>query len=207
MDKNVKYILAIFLAVAFTEAQAQIKPGYIFGLNLSTITLKSNSITSNPNMPAGIHLGVFLDIPVKGSFTFQPALVFSAKGADYAIDSVDISMAPTYMEIPLIVVYSFGSEAVKISLFAGPYFAGGIGGYKIESGGPLKDLNFGSGENNDLKFFDIGLNFGAGVNIGGLLISAQYGIGLANISPVSTDYMEMKNKVIGISISSLFAAK
>jgi hypothetical protein len=207
MSKYVKYILAIFLAVAFSETNAQIKPGYIFGLNLSTITLKSNSISTNPSMPAGIHLGVFLEIPVRGNFTFQPALVFSAKGADYAIDSVDISMAPTYMEVPLIAVYSFGSDAVKISLFAGPYFAGGIGGYKIVSGGPLQDLNFGSGENDDLKFFDIGLNFGAGVNIGGLFISAQYGIGLANISPGTTDDLEMKNKVIGISISSLFAAK
>jgi hypothetical protein len=207
MNKYLKYTLTIFLAVAFSETNAQIKPGYIFGLNLSTITLKSNSINTNPNMPAGFHLGVFLDIPVKGNFTFQPALVFSAKGADYTIDSVDISMAPTYMEIPLIAVYSFGSDAIKISLFAGPYFAGGIGGYKIVSGGPLSDLNFGSGANDDLKFFDIGLNFGAGVNIGGLFISAQYGIGLVNISPVTTDDLEMKNKVIGISISSLFAAK
>jgi hypothetical protein len=207
MNKHIKYILAIFLTLALTETEAQIKPGYIFGLNLSTIALKNNDISSNPNMPAGIHLGVFLDIPVKGNFTFQPALVFSAKGADYGIDSVDISMAPTYMEVPLIAVYSFGSDAVKISLFAGPYFAGGIGGYKIVAGGPLKDLNFGSGENDDLRFFDIGLNFGAGVNIGGLMISAQYGIGLVNISPVTTDDMEMKNKVIGISISSLFAAK
>jgi len=207
MNKYVRYILAIFLTVAFSETYAQIKTGYIFGLNLSTITLKTNDISSNPNMPAGIHLGVFLDIPVKGNFTFQPALVFSSKGADYAIDSVDISIAPTYMEVPLIAVYTFGSDAIKISLFAGPYFAGGIGGYKIVSGGPLKDLNFGSDENDDLKFFDIGLNFGAGVNIGGLMISAQYGIGLANISPVTTDDTEMKNKVIGISISSLFAAK
>ena len=181
MNKCVKYILAIFLTVAFSETYAQIKTGYIFGLNLSTITLKTNDISSNPNMPAGIHLGVFLDIPVKGNFTFQPALVFSSKGADYAIDSVDISIAPTYMEVPLIAVYTFGSDAIRISLFAGPYFAGGIGGYKIVSGGPLKDLNFGSDENDDLKFFDIGLNFGAGVNIGGLMISAQYGIGLANI--------------------------
>jgi hypothetical protein len=58
-----------------------------------------------------------------------------------------------------------------------------------------------------LKPFDIGLNFGAGVNIKGLLISAQYEIGLANISPVTTVYSEMKNKLIGISISSLFAGK
>jgi hypothetical protein len=58
-----------------------------------------------------------------------------------------------------------------------------------------------------LKPFDIGLNFGAGINIKGLMISAQYGIGLANLSPVTIGDSEMKNKVIGISISSLFARK
>jgi hypothetical protein len=82
-----------------------------------------------------------------------------------------------------------------------------VGGYKIEPGGELKNISFGSGKNTDLKPFDIGLNFGAGVNIKGLLISAQYGIGLANISPLTTDDSEMKNKVIGISISSSFAVK
>jgi len=51
------------------------------------------------------------------------------------------------------------------------------------------------------------LNFGAGINIKGLLISAQYGIGLTNISPMASADIKMKNKVIGISISSSFTGK
>jgi hypothetical protein len=100
-----------------------------------------------------------------------------------------------------------GSAEVKITLFASPYFACGIGGYKIEPGGELKYIRFGSGKYNDFKTFDYVLNFGAGVNIKGLLISAQYGIGLANVSPLITPDSEMKNKVIGISVSSLFKGK
>jgi hypothetical protein len=133
--------------------------------------------------------------------------LFSAKGSNYKNDSVEFSLSPIYIEVPVIAVYSFGSDAIKISLFAGPYFACGVGGYKIESGSELKNISFGSGKNNDLKPFDIGLNFGAGINIKGLLISAQYGIGLSNLSPVTLYVSEMKNKVIGISISSLFARK
>jgi hypothetical protein len=207
MKNYLKCALAIFLTFAFTDMQAQIKPGYIFGMNLSTMTLKTQGISSHPDTPIGIHFGGFFEIPIKGNFTLQPGLLFSAKGSNYKIDSVEFSLSPIYLEIPVIAVYSFSIDAVKISLFAGPYFACGVGGYKIESGSELKNISYGSGENSDLRPFDIGLNFGAGVNIKGLLISAQYGMGLANVSPVATIDSEMKNRVIGISISSLFAVQ
>ena len=207
MRSYLRTVLVIFLAVAYTDMHAQIKTGYIFGLNLSTITLKAKDISSAPETPVGIHFGGFFEIPLKGSFTFEPAILFSAKGSNYKIDTVEFSLSPIYIEVPVIARWSFGSEAIKISLFAGPYFACGIGGYKIEPGGELKNISYGSDENNDLKQFDIGLNFGAGVNIKGLLISAQYGLGLLNIAPASTFDTEMKNKVIGISISSLFEGK
>jgi hypothetical protein len=207
MKSYLKSALVVFLTVAFTDLHSQIKPEYIFGLNLSTMTLKTKGISSDPKILTGIHYGAFLEIPLKGNFTLQPGLLFSAKGSNYKIDTVEFSISPIYIEVPVIAVYSFGSDAVKISLFAGPYFACGIGGYKIKSGGELKSISFGSGENNDLKPFDVGLNFGTGVNIKGFLISAQYGIGLANLSPLKTVDSEMKNKVIGISISSLFAGK
>jgi hypothetical protein len=39
------------------------------------------------------------------------------------------------------------------------------------------------------------------------MISAQYGIGLLNVLPSTAVDSEIKNKVIGISISSFFAVK
>jgi hypothetical protein len=207
MKIYLKFALAILIMVSFTDIYAQIKPGYIFGLNLSTVTLKTKGISSKPKTPAGIHFGGFLEIPLSGNFVLQPGLLLSAKGSNFKIDSTEFSLAPVYLEIPVIAVYSFGSDALKISLFAGPYFACGIGGYKIQSEGGFKYLSFGSGENKDLKPFDIGLNFGAGVNIRGFMISAQYGIGLLNVLPSTAVDSEIKNKVIGISISSFFAVK
>jgi hypothetical protein len=197
---------SILQLTCFTVVQAQIKPGYIFGINLSTILLNTKGISVNPDMPVGIHFGGYLEIPVTGGLTFNPGVVFSAKGSNYKIDTVEYSLSPIYIEIPANAMYSFGSDDIKVSLFAGPYAAIGVGGYKIEPEGTLKSINFGSGTNDDLKHFDFGLNFGAGLSIRGLLISAQYGIGLANIAP-DTKTMEMKNKVIGISVSSLFTAR
>jgi len=207
MKTFLKTALAIFLVVSVTDMNAQIKSGYTFGINLSTMKVRTNSLISNPTTPVSIHFGAIYDIPIKGRFSLQPSLLFSAKGTDYKIDSSDYSISPIYLEIPVMIAYSFGSDAVKISLFTGPYFACGIGGYKIQAGSELQRIRYGGKEYNDLKPFDYGFNFGAGVSIKGFLISAQYGLGMANVSPFSTVTSEMKNTVIGISISSLFAHK
>jgi hypothetical protein len=207
MKSNLISSLLILIMVSFTTIQAQIKPGYIFGLNFSSVTLKTSGLSSRPETPIGIHFGGVLEIPLNRNFALKPALILSAKGSNFKIDSVEISLSPIYVEVPFLAVYSFGSDLVKVSLFAGPYFAFGMGGYKIETGGEIQNLSYGTGGRSDLKPFDVGLNFGAGVNIYGLLISAQYGMGLINISPASTIDTVMKNKVIGISISSVFPGK
>jgi hypothetical protein len=207
MNIYLKPVLLISLIFVFSIISAQIKPGYIFGVNFSTITLNTKSITSSPETPVSFHFGGQLEIPIMGNLTFDPGFLLSAKGSNYKIDTVEFSLSPIYIEIPVIAMYSFGTDDIKISLFAGPYFACGIGGYKIEPGGEMQNINYGSGANDDLKTFDIGFNFGAGINFRGLLISAQYGIGLANIAPETAYDTVMKNKVIGISISSLFAGK
>jgi hypothetical protein len=180
---------------------AQMKSGYRFGLNLTTMTIKAKGLGSKPETPMGVHFGSNYEIPLMRNFSFLTGFLFSSKGSDFKIDTVDFSLTPTYMEIPVNIVYNFGSKATKISLFAGPYSACAIGGYKIVSGSGFKYLAFGADENNDLKYFDVGFNFGVGVNIKGFVISAQYGIGLVNLSP--TDDSKIRNKVIGISISSL----
>jgi hypothetical protein len=202
-----KFRLVVFLLMLFTNMHSQIIPGYIFGLNLSTIALKTNGINTRSEMPIGIHFGGYFEIPLNDNLALESGLLFSAKGSNFKIDTVAYSLSPIYIEVPVNTVLSFGSDEVKISLFGGPYFAWGVGGYKIESGGELERISFGSGRNNDLRTFDFGLNFGAAINLKGLLISAQYGIGLSNLSPVTLDGLEMKNRVIGISILSLFSYK
>jgi hypothetical protein len=202
MKKILKLVMVIILVAGFASSQAQIKSEYLFGINLSTMSVKKNGISYNPDMPVGFHFGGFFEIPVTDNFDMQPCLLFSAKGSNYVIDTLDYTISPIYIEIPVNALYSFGSDHVKVSLAAGPYVAFGIGGYKIESGGNLKTIRYGSGENQDLKTFDAGVNLGARLSIGSLMISVQYGLGLVNISPVAANGSEMKNQVIGISVSS-----
>ena len=207
MRNHLKWILIICLTIAIQETEAQIRPGYIIGVNRSTFDIKSNNLTVNPETITGIHFGGVLDIPLNKNISFQPNLIFTAKGSNFKIDSTEFSLSPIYIELPLLVVCRFGSEYFSVSLSAGPYAACGVDGYKIISGGEMQEIKFGTGSEKDLKTLDAGFKFGAGINISGIMISVHYGIGLANIIPVSDSVLEMRNKVFEISVSSLFATR
>lgn len=202
MKNLLKSGLVIILAVSFAQSNAQINTGYLFGVNLTTINVKVNGVSCPAERPFAIHFGQYLEIPFNDNIAFEPALKFSAKGADYVIDSTDFSISPIYFEVPLNVKLRFGSRSVKVSLYGGPYFACGIGGYKIVPGGELKDIRYGKNDYNDLRRFDIGYNLGVGISIKGFSVSVQYGVGLSDISPISALETEMKNQVIGITFRS-----
>ncbi len=207
MKNCLKFVLAIFFLVGFTDLYAQVGSEYIFGLNLSTLEIKANGTTTIPKASVGIHYGGCLNLTVTDNFSLQPGLMFSAKGTSYKIDTLEYTISPIYIEVSLISKYTFGSDAIQGAVFVGPYVSCGVGGYKIEPGGDFKSLRFGSGGIADLKAFDAGFIFGAGVKIRSFMISVQYGIGLANIEPSSSGDLEMKNRVLGISLNTLFANK
>jgi hypothetical protein len=207
MKNYLKFILVILFMVALSDLHGQIKAGRIIGLNLSTMSLKDKDIHYDTKILAGIRFGGLFEIPLTGKLALQPGVLFSSKGTVYKIDTSELFISPVYIEVPVNAAYSFGSEGVKISLLAGLYFAFGIGGNMTDPGGILRSIRFGSEEKDDMKIFDMGLNLGAVINIKGLMISVQYGSGLTNLSPVLSADSEMKNKVIGISFTSLFSGK
>jgi hypothetical protein len=58
-----------------------------------------------------------------------------------------------------------------------------------------------------MKPFDLGLNIGAGVEITKIIISANYGFGLTNLSPTTSNDEKMKTRVFGLSVAYLFGGK
>jgi len=202
MKNYLKSGLVIFLTVTSMQLNAQLKSEYVFGINLSTMTVRSNGISYPAERPVSVHFGRYFEIPFNKYLFLHPSMLFSAKGTDYTHDSTDISLAPIYFEIPVNVELRFGTRTFKMSVFGGPYFACGIGGYKIVTGSELRQLRYGSGDYYDLRRFDVGYNLGTGISIKGFRISVQYGISLSNISPLRTAGSEIKNQVIGITLST-----
>jgi hypothetical protein len=183
---------------------AQMRSGYKFGINLTTMKMQIPGLTSKPRMPVGIHFGGNFEIPVSGKFYFQSGFLFTSKGTDYTIDSTFTSLAPSFIEVPLNAVFKFGNgRYTRFFLYGGPYFSVAMGGYKIIGSDPLYNLSWGRGR--DLRPFDMGFNFGAGINRKGRTFTVQYGTGLSNLAPFKGSVM--KNRVIGISIGSLMAPK
>jgi hypothetical protein len=202
MISFLKYSLILFFCLSFTELDAQIRSGQTIGVNLSNMSVNASGNEVDAENSTGINFGGLFDIPVIGHLTFRPAVLFSGKGSMYQIDTADVSISPVYLEVPAMAVYTFGWHSVKLSLFAGPYIAFGFGGNKIENGGNSNNINYGSGESDDIRHFDAGVNIGAGISFRNLMISAQYGYGMTDLLPGSLADSEMKNRVIGISITS-----
>jgi hypothetical protein len=207
MNTNLKYLLAFLLLLGSADIIAQVRTGQMVGFNFSNMKLNAGGSPIEAQGATGIHYGLIFSIPASENFAFQPGIIFSAKGSSFLLDTLDISLSPIYLEVPLNLILSFGRDAFGVTFFTGAYFSYGIGGTKIVSGGEAKEIAYGSGDSKDLKHFDIGLNFGAGFNIRGFLITAQYGLGLANLSPTASNSTEMQNRVIGISLTTLFAGR
>jgi len=106
------------------------------------------------------------------------------------------------------------SNYFGINIGLGPYVAYGIAGnITIEVDGPPllsiptteEPIKFGNDANeDDLRPFDYGVNFGAGVEFSKFFINLQYGLGLANLTPEGDSDNTSKNSVFGFSVGYYF---
>jgi hypothetical protein len=201
MKGSFKYLLVAVLMICYTDLNGQFRYGQLVGINLSQLTLKRADVNFSPKITPGVHFGGYIELPVTRHIIFQPALLFTSKGSSYKSDSAFFSISPIYAEFPLNVLINFGSGTMKFTIFGGPYVAIGIGGNKLDPGGVLHNLSFGNKRTDDFKRLDIGYNIGAGLSIGGFLISAQYGMSVINLNPSGGEENEMKNRVSGITVT------
>ena len=171
------------------------------------MTMESPVVTYDPGTRIGLHFGEIFNIPVNDNFALKPGIMLSSKGSKYKIDNAEYTFSPTYVELPLNCALSFGSEKVRVTFQGGGYLAYGIGGYKIDPDGNFIFLNYGRSGVRDGKPFDVGFMGGAGLSIKNFLLSAQYSQGLRNLSVSEIAGSDIKNRVIGISVTALFSEK
>gem|GEM_PF-822008 len=205
--KVVQITFMVIFSVSSFYINAQITTSQIVGFNFSTMEMHENNESVATEGATGIHFGLLLPLDIVDHFSLRPGVLFSSKGSAYFIDSVDISISPIYLEVPVNLEFDIGTDAFSITLIAGTYISCGVGGNKIESGGEAKDIFYGSGDSKDLKLFDLGLNIGTGIKIKGFLISVRYGYGLTNLFPGDSSDTELNNRVIGISLTSSFTGR
>lgn len=217
--KKLLFLSALFLIGA--SSFSQVKFGVKAGLNLSNIgqNFKDPADEFSTNMKPGVHLGLAVQYDLGESLGLLTGLVYSSKGFKIEEGTYKSKASLGYLEIPIKLAYKLNNFRFMV----GPSIAFGISGkskweYDVDSGeDKIKFKNkLGEAELNDdydyVKAIDLGLNIGVGYDINGILISANYGLGLSNLNPKvdvpdvtddSKDY-KMTNRVISIGVTYFF---
>ena len=180
--------------------------GLIGGLNLAKVTAKEDGNDASDMLSnlEGFHLGLIVEIPIHQLLTLEPGIIAEIKGFKYEEEDMTETYILRdyllYVDIPVNLKVRIPLGLLKPYAEAGPYIGFGTYGKSwitYDGDDESEDIEWG-GDDGDYKRFDWGFNFGAGVEVGRVIIGASYGLGLANIS--NWDEVEIKNRVIRITL-------
>ena len=149
------------------------------GVNLATV--RGDDI-GEKNQLTSFHLGLFMEIPISGRFSFQPEVLYSGQGYNMVENNDftgEVDYKVDYIQVPLM---------AKIYLVKGLYAeAGPQFGFKVKEEIDFKsDASSGDitidPDDSQIKGFDTNLALGAGYKFdNGLSLSARYNHGLTSI--------------------------
>lgn len=218
MKKFVLIILPSFFILLSANAQktTAILKG---GLNLANVSITENGRIDDAKTLTSFQAGIIGDIHLADFISLQPGLLVTGKGSK--TQSGDPSDAnyfkatsnPIYIEVPLNLVFKAPlGDDTKIFAGAGPYLAVGIAG-KNKTEGKIFGAAFSSEKNIEwsdddpttlddeegtgfgiMKRFDYGLNGTLGFETKNIVLSANYGLGLAKLQSGSNSSEDDKNK-------------
>ncbi len=190
-------LVIIFAAPSYSQVGIGIKGGVNFA-NVSGADAAPNSKTKT-----GFVAGGYLTISLPMLFTIQPEVLYSQKGftADETIfgTSVKVTGSLNYLEIPVLVKYSFPVPVVKPSLYAGPAMG-------ILLSAKAKGEASGQSQETDIKdqttSTDWGLVLGASANIAIITVDVRYTLGLTTLDKTgsSKDYNRVFAIMVGIPL-------
>ena len=189
------------------------------GVNLANVSITESGRIDDAKMLTSFQAGIIGDINLNEFIALQPGLLVTGKGSK--TQSGDPSDAnyfkatsnPLYIEVPLNLVFKapIGGDT-KFFAGAGPYLAVGIAG-KNKTEGKIFGAGFSSEENivwsdddpttldydegagfGIMKRFDYGLNGTAGIETKNIVLSANYGFGLAKLQSGSNSSEDDFNK-------------
>lgn len=216
-----KLFVLVLCAGLFTTANAQ-KVYVQGGVNLSNITNSNSGSTDKSHLLTTFNAGIMARSNEAEPIALEAGLLVEGKGAKSSGGSgsthYDATFNPLYLQLPVNLVVRVPLQASNSNffIFGGPYVAMGIAGKSKVKGEILganidntKDIQFTNADPNDndqayskLKRFDYGANVGAGIDLGKILIKANYGLGLSKINSMQTDNGEnAKDKYRVVSIS------
>lgn len=205
-------VASLIGSAAFAQTSASSTHyGLKAGVNLPKYSFgKENADNGETNTTVNFHVTGYMEAPLGGMFSIQPALSLQGKGGEF-FDSgtTEVKQNTMWIEVPVNFVAKFPAGGTNFFLGAGPYGAAAIGGQNKTTTGSASsesDLDFGNDPGDDLKGMDFGLNFIGGVELNsGFSIGAGYGLGLTDLRPSgSGGNGKQTNRVLSFSVGMAF---
>jgi hypothetical protein len=194
--KRIISVLALGVLLA-AYSFAQVGLGIKGGLNLANVG--GTDAPPGAKTLTGFAAGGYLEISLPLLFTIQPEILYSQKGTTYDESMFGTNFTVTaklnYLEIPVLVKYSFPVPVVKPSLYVGP--AMGIllsAKAKVEAAGQSQEEDI----KDQTTSTDWGLVVGASANIAIITVDVRYTLGLTSLDKNSTT--KGYNRVFGIMV-------
>ena len=214
MKKLLIVAVATFIgSAAFAQTSGSSKHyGLKAGVNLPKYSFgKDNAANGETNTTVNFHVTGYMDAPIGGMFSIQPAISLQGKGGEYFDNgTTQVKQNTMWIEVPVNLVAKFPmSGGSHFFLGAGPYGAAAIAGQNKTTTGSSSaqsDLKFGNDSGDDLKGMDFGVNFLGGVQLNsGFNIGAGYGLGLTDLRPSGSGGTgQQSNRVWSFSVGMAF---
>ncbi len=219
MKNFIQTLTLVLFTVFCVQLNAQsitIKGGVNFSKTLDED--KDRVYSEDYKIKNGFHLGATYDFHINETFSFQPGILFSSKGAkvDNTTDGVKLQGKTilNYIEIPLsfIARQNLNSNGMRVYELVGPYLGFGVDG-KVDleqtANGVTttladRPIEWGSDDTDDLKSFDFGLSFGVGLEINNFLVGVSYDLGLSNLAANDANEAKFKNRNIKVTFGYMF---
>lgn len=206
--------LWVLLFISFTASSQVLKAG----LNLANVSITNDGDIDEAKMLTSFQVGFSGNIKILPFLYFQPGILFTGKGSKtQSGETTDATYFratsnPYYVEIPANFVLKTPTGPIKFFAGAGPYIAIGVAGKNTTDGKFLgvpfhsekaiewsnddpSTFNYEEGSGYGiLKRFDYGLNGLAGIETKNLVLSVNYGLGLAKLQSGSNSSADDKNK-------------
>jgi len=164
-----KYFLIMVLLASTIVIHSQV--GLRGGLNYSNVMVDGANVDFGSESKIGYHLGLQGNVNLLG-LKLRPALLYHVKGGRTEAAGSTGNTNLHYLEVPVNLSISIGSNKYKIIGEAGPYF-----GYLLNtSSGFIENLD------DRLRRSDWGINFGVVLELDGLGIGVNYSNSLSDIS-------------------------
>ena len=171
----------------------QTRFGVMGGLNAASQFVTDGRDSGSTNARLGVHLGVFMEMPMGINWTFRPALLYSMQGGTERIGGTTYTDQFDYINVPLEFRWHFWQR--RMSLDFGPQF-----GYMVRAravGGGNSINMYGSDE---LNKFDFSLVLGLSVRL-----NDNFSLGFRGTAGV-TSFAELDNQRFTHNVSQISLA-